>query len=115
MRITITVGETVLAATLNDSAAARDFAAQLPLTLELSDFHETEKIADLPTKLSTEGSPAGTAAKAGDLTYYSPWGNLAIFYRDFAYSQGLVALGRIDVLSDAFAGIADGTAVTIAR
>jgi len=32
----------------------------------------------------------------GDITYYAPWGNLAIFYRDFDYSRGLVRLGRID-------------------
>ena len=32
----------------------------------------------------------------GDIAYYSPWGNLAIFYKDFGYSEGLVRLGRID-------------------
>jgi hypothetical protein len=32
----------------------------------------------------------------GDITYYAPWGNLAIFYRDFGYSSGLVSLGRIE-------------------
>ena len=33
---------------------------------------------------------------AGDLAYYSPWGNLAIFYEDFRYSAHLVRPGRID-------------------
>ena len=32
----------------------------------------------------------------GDITYYAPWGNLAIFYKDFGYSRGLVILGKID-------------------
>jgi hypothetical protein len=32
----------------------------------------------------------------GDIAYYAPWGNLAIFYRDFGYSSGLVKLGRLD-------------------
>ena len=27
---------------------------------------------------------------------YAPWGNLAIFYRDFGYSAGLIKLGRFD-------------------
>lgn len=31
----------------------------------------------------------------GDFTYYAPWGNLALFYRDSAYSPGLIRLGRI--------------------
>jgi hypothetical protein len=29
-------------------------------------------------------------------TYYAPWGNLALFHKDFRYSEGLVRLGRID-------------------
>ena len=96
MDIMITTGTATLPATLDDSAAARDFAAQLPVTLTLSDFHQTEKIADLPSRLSTAGSPSGAAAKAGDIAYYAPWGNLAIFYRDFPRSTGLVILGHID-------------------
>jgi Cyclophilin-like family len=32
----------------------------------------------------------------GDIAYYAPWGNLAIFYKDFGYSRGLIGLGRID-------------------
>ena len=41
-------------------------------------------------------APAGTTPTAGTIAYYAPWGNLAIFYRDFAYSRGLIPLGRID-------------------
>jgi hypothetical protein len=26
----------------------------------------------------------------------SPWGNIAIFYKDFSYSGGLIKLGRIE-------------------
>ena len=33
---------------------------------------------------------------AGDIAFYAPWGNLAVFYRGFRYSPGLVLLGRID-------------------
>ena len=32
----------------------------------------------------------------GDITYYAPWGNLAIFYKDAGYARGLVKLGRLD-------------------
>lgn len=95
MNIRITVDGHPVDATLNDSAAARDFAALLPLTLELTDFHETERIADLPRKLSTSGAPQGAEPKAGDLAYYAPWGNLAIFYRGAPYATGLVILGHV--------------------
>ena len=96
MKIRLKVGDTVLTATLIDSATTRDFISLLPLTLTLKDYAETEKISDLPKRLSTESAPSGSDPSVGDITYYAPWGNLAIFYRDFGYSSGLVILGKID-------------------
>jgi hypothetical protein len=96
MRIRLDVDGTPLTATLDDNETARDFASLLPLTLTLEDYASTEKISDLPRKLSTKGAPAGTDAAAGDITYYAPWGNLALFHRDFEYASGLVTLGRLD-------------------
>lgn len=32
---------------------------------------------------------------AGDVAYYAPWGNLALFHKGFRHSAGLVRLGRI--------------------
>ena len=101
MKIRFDVEGTPLTATLDDADAARDFASLLPLTLTLEDYASTEKISDLPRKLSTTGAPAGTAASAGDITYYAPWGNLALFYRSFGYAAGLVRLGQLDAGVDA--------------
>jgi hypothetical protein len=97
VKIRMTVGATVIAtATLDDAESARQFAARLPLTLTLKDHAATEKVADLPGALSTRGAPPGYKPMAGDLAYYAPWGNLAIFHKDFEYSSGLVRLGRLD-------------------
>lgn len=96
MNIKLTINGQVLAATLEDSAAGRDFFGLLPLTLDLEDYAATEKIAQLPRKLSTEGAPAGIAPAIGDITYYAPWGNLAIFYKGFGHANGLVKLGHIN-------------------
>lgn len=95
MKIEIEVEGATIAAVLEDSPAARDFASLLPLTLTLEDYHSTEKISALPRRLNVEHAPAGFDPSPGDLTYYAPWGNLAIFYRDFGYSRGLVKLGAI--------------------
>ncbi|WP_172330680.1 cyclophilin-like fold protein [Mangrovicoccus sp. HB161399] len=103
-RITVTVGDTVLAATLEDSAPARDFASMLPLDLVLEDYHGTEKIAGLGRQLDNRGEPRAYAPKAGDITQYRPWSNLAIFYRDFPSSPGLLKLGRFDGPLDALLG-----------
>lgn len=86
-------------AALNDNSVSRDLLSRLPLTLEFSDYNRTEKIARLPT-----GSPAWDTSDApdswdpapGDLTMYAPWGNLAVFYRDYGHSPGLVPLGKLD-------------------
>lgn len=96
MQIRIRAGERTLAARLEDNAAARDFAALLPLELTLKDYASTEKIAHLPRKLSVDGAPEGVDPAVGDIAYYAPWGNLAIYYSDFGYSRGLVRLGRIE-------------------
>jgi hypothetical protein len=96
MKIRIQIEGRFVTATLEESQAARDFLSLLPLTLTLTDYNSTEKVADLPRKLSMKGAPTGVDPDVGDITYYAPWGNLAIFYRDFGYSSGLVKLGRLD-------------------
>jgi hypothetical protein len=81
---------------LLDNATSRDFVSLLPISLTLKDYAATEKISDLPRKLSTEGAPAGSDPSVGDIAYYAPWGNLAVFHKDFHYSSGLIKLGKID-------------------
>ena len=97
MKIQISSNGTVIGtATLDNNESARQFAALLPLNLVLKDYAATEKIADLPGALSTKGAPEGYKPSAGDISYYAPWGNLAIFHKDFSFSSGLVRLGRLD-------------------
>jgi hypothetical protein len=96
MKISIKIQDRIITATLSDNATARDFAFLLPMTVTLNDYASTEKVSDLPRRLSTQGAPEGSDPSVGDITYYAPWGNLAIFYRDFHYSSGLIKLGRIE-------------------
>ncbi|MDR1849545.1 MAG: hypothetical protein LBQ75_05855 [Zoogloeaceae bacterium] len=103
MKIEIVVGDKKVVAILEDSEAARDFASLLPLTFKMKDYNRTEKISDLPRKLATNHAPAGYAPKVGDITTYTPWGNLNVFYRDFGYSTGLVKLGHIESGIEVFA------------
>jgi hypothetical protein len=96
MKINIKVGDKVVTATLIDSKTSRDFISLLPLTLTLEDHANTEKISNLPRRLSTEDAPPGSDPAIGDIAYYAPWGNLAMYYNDFGYSNGLIILGKID-------------------
>lgn len=101
LTIKVIAGSETLTATLDDTQAARDFAALLPLQLTLTDYHGIEKVADLPRKLDISGAPASYTPKTGDITHYAPWGNLAIFIKPFQTSRGLVRLGAFDGPIDA--------------
>ncbi|MCC9620313.1 cyclophilin [Thalassospira sp. MA62] len=101
MQIRVVLENETLNATLDDTAVARDFASLMPFEVTLSDYHSTEKVADLPRKLDISGAPKAYEPKAGDITHFAPWGNIAIFYRGFSKSSGLVRLGQFDGSIDA--------------
>jgi hypothetical protein len=111
MNIQITIGDQAFAATLQDSAAARDLVAQLPVTVEMTDHGGVEKTGPLPGPLSLEGQPEGADPDVGDLGYYAPGNDLVLYYGDQAHFPGIVVLGRMD--GDAGERIADmGGSVT---
>lgn len=96
VKVKLTFDNEEVIVNMYDNPTSRDFIAKLPLTTTFEDFAGTEKISYLPKKLSTEKATAGSDPSVGDFTYYAPWGNLAIFYKDFGYSNGLIKLGRIE-------------------
>ena len=98
MKIRLTVKGQVATATLYDNATARDFAALLPLSLTLTDYARIERIADLPQRLTQCSAESTVPVKAGDLAYYAPWGNLAIFVEDGTgnYTGDLMRLGAVE-------------------
>lgn len=95
MHIRMTFDGHEMMATLYDNPSARDFYSMLPLDLTISDFGNNEKIAHLPRKLSEDGSGAFENEQPYDLCYYTPWGNLAMFYAAYRH-PGLIRLGRFD-------------------
>ena len=97
-RMWMTVGERRFAITLTDNAAARAFAAQLPLTLEMSELNGNEKHADLPKPLPANASRPGTI-RNGDLMLYGA-NTLVVFYLTFQSSYSYTRLGRVDDPSD---------------
>ena len=72
MNIQITIDDQTFAATLQDSAAARDLVAQLPVTVEMTDHGGVEKTGPLPAPLSLEGQPEGADPDVGDLGLLRP-------------------------------------------
>ncbi|MFA6040839.1 MAG: cyclophilin-like fold protein [Methylophilus sp.] len=114
--ICLTINGKSITATLNNSVASKDFISMLPISLKLEDFAKTEKISYLPRKLSLTGAASGYAPAVGDITYYAPWGNLAIFYKEskVGFARGLISLGKIDGDINHLLG-ADGAILTIEK
>lgn len=95
-RLNIIVGDHVLTAKLYDNPTARDFISRLPFTVDLSDYDSSEKIFTPSPGLTTSGSLLGMKPKAGDITLYAPWGNIAIFYKNGTSSGSLIPIGQIE-------------------
>ncbi len=114
-RIKLTVNGNEVFVKLDDNVASREFLNMLPLTLTFEDFNNTEKIATLPSELSTEGLPSGYTPEVGDFSYYAPWGNISVFYKDFRYSSSLYKLGTIESGTEILGNIDCDFEVTIER
>lgn len=97
-RMWMTVGDRRFAITLTDNAAARAFAAQLPLTLDMSELNGNEKHADLRAALPANASRPGTI-RNGDLMLYGTT-TVVVFYETFDSSYSYTRLGRVDDPAD---------------
>ena len=108
----------VATAILDDSAAAREFAAMLPLTLDLSDPMGQAKSGSLPRfrSLDVTGADRTFEARVGELAYWSPGSTVAVVYDDLGQrvpNPGLVRLGVIDTGLDEVAAAGNGFTVRI--
>ena len=92
MKISVIANNKITVFELNNSKAAKDLYAQLPLRIKVQNYSDNEKIFYPPKKLDTSDAPK-TDAKAGTLAYYAPWGNVVMFYGDFGSAMGLYELG----------------------
>jgi hypothetical protein len=97
-RMWMTVGERRFAVTLSDNAAARAFAARLPLTLDMSELNGNEKYAELRDALPANARRPGTI-RSGDLMLYGT-NTVVVFYETFDSSYAYTRLGRIDDPAD---------------
>lgn len=93
-RMWMTVGARRFAITLADTDAARAFAAQFPLTLDMAELNGNEKHADLPKALPTDASRPGTIHN-GDLMLYGS-STVVVFYETFRSPYSYSRLGRVE-------------------
>lgn len=92
----IIVGNEMFEVTYFDNPTTQSLLDQMPFTIVLKDYAKTEMIF-YPTKtLNQDNAPSGAEPRAGEIMCYGPWGNVAIFYKNAAYADGLIPMGRID-------------------
>jgi hypothetical protein len=98
MKIKLKIKDTVLTATLTDSKTTQDFVSLLPITLAMNDLFGREKFGHLPRALS-EGGERTHGYEIGEVVYWSPGPDLAIFYRHDRQAipdPGIIVIGKID-------------------
>lgn len=93
-RAWMTVGQRRFGITLADTAAARAFAAAMPLSLEMAELNGNEKHADLHQPLPASARRPGTL-RSGDLLLYGTR-TVVVFYATFDSSYSYTRLGRVD-------------------
>ncbi|CVI67547.1 hypothetical protein NDGK_00906 [Clostridiales bacterium CHKCI001] len=94
MKISIKSSDYEIIYELNNSQAAKDLYSQLPLALSVEDFSTNEKIFYPPNELDTSNTPTAEGYN-GSLCYYSPWGDVVMFYDHFSQNSSLYELGQV--------------------
>ena len=93
MRIQVEGNGTTILFALNDSQAAKDLVARLPMSIAVENFSNNEKIFYPSSELDVNGAPLAEGG-AGTLAYYAPWGDVVMFYGNFNSNGSLYALGE---------------------
>ena len=91
--MTIQVGNTRYAVSLNDNATTQALTQKLPMTLKMDELNGNEKFHYLLETLPTDSQRVGRI-KAGDVMLYGS-DCLVIFYKDFSTSYSYTPIGRI--------------------
>lgn len=93
MKISVSDGKNKIVYELNASGQSKSLYTQLPIKVQIENYSTNEKIfypkEKIPLKNGIEGS-----GDSGTLAYFSPWGNIVLFYGKFSRYPGLFILGK---------------------
>jgi hypothetical protein len=115
MKIRISIADKVVIATVADNATARDFVSVLPLSMSMKDLFGREKYGDLPKALSENG-PRKNTYEVGEIAYWSPDHQFAVYYHqdgESIPSPGVIPIAKIDAGVEGF-NVPGSVKVTIA-
>jgi hypothetical protein len=104
VKIRIKVADKEIIAAVADNATARNFVSVLPLNVSMNDLFGREKYGDLPKALSGNG-PRTNRYEVGDVAYWSPDQQFAVYYRqdgESIPSPGIIPIAKIGAGTEAF-------------
>ena len=105
IKIKVTAGNQVLAATLIDNATSRNLISKFPLTVPMKNLYSREMVYRFPEPLPAS-EPRQGGYEVGDLSYWTPGHSLVIFYaQNGEVISNLQKIGRIDSGLDFFRSI----------
>jgi hypothetical protein len=110
--ITITAGDVVMTAVLNDTQVSQDFLATLPVTLPWFRNYGIEYITELDAPLSEDG-PFYTDVQPGDIVYYNPLDSITIIYEETSSVPTLTEMGEITSDLSVFDDLPENVDMTI--
>jgi hypothetical protein len=102
-QMVIRIGSKTFTATLAENPTATAFKALLPLTLDMADLNDNEKVVPLSAKLPTDDSNP-KQIQAGDLMIWSSR-SVVLFYKSFPTSYSYTRLGRINDAAELSAAV----------
>ena len=97
-QVVLRLSDGTATATLEDTAAAREFAAQLPVRLTLRDPMGQAKSGRLPRSLAVEDAERVIDPEVAGLYYWPPSCDIGILYDDLGQTvppPGMVPLGTV--------------------
>ena len=92
-KVEVTDGTHTVVFELNDSPTSKSFVDMLPFTAAVENYSSNEKIFDPPEPLSKQNGIERSCPK-GSIAYFSPWGNIAMYYGDAPKYSGLYYMGH---------------------
>ena len=104
--IRITIGDTTIEATLNDSQAAQDLVASLPVTIPSIRNIDIEYFGATAAPL-TETGPFYDDVQPGDIVYYAPKDEVALIFEPTSSPGQLTKIGDITSDLSIFDGLPD--------
>jgi hypothetical protein len=95
VKIKITVGSTVLTATLDDNSTTRALVTKFPITVPMQDLYSREMCYHFPDALPAD-NVRNTDYEVGEIIYWPPRHSLVIMYAQNGERFSMQKIGHID-------------------